>query len=269
MKKKQRCLLKRFAALVAALVISFSLPVSALASSDTEADMPSETAFQSHYGSWFVWRKFSLNSVSYYELLNSPVFVSSSDSYSLSYSLNYRTSPFELSYISDSSDTRFYYACSYPTPIRGASGYWNSLPSFPVGSSNISSSCVVRVYSTSALSSDTYLFLTPAYTSSDHLLSFGNSLSSSSGSTSDTFDTATFYSPFYSYPFAWRTVSPHSGSSYSLVGGSNSSVVPPSSFSSPNFLSLSSSCFFSRPSSLSSYPYGSVCNLTRGHIPLS
>lgn len=259
MKKKQRCFVKRFAALVAALCLSFSFMLPFVsASSDMLADMPSDSDFKSHYGSWFVWRKFSLNSVSYYELLNSPISVSSSDSYSLPFSLNYCTFPFELNYISDSSASRTYYACSYPTPIRGASGYWNSLPSFPVGSSNISSSCVVRVYSNSALSSDTFLFLTPAYTSSDHLLSFGNSLSSSSGSTSDTFDSATFYSPFYSYPFAWRTVSPNSGNSYSLVGGSNSSVVPPSSFSSPNYLSLSSSYFLSRPSSLSPYPYGAV-----------
>ena len=181
MKKKQRCFVKRFAALVAALCLSFSFMLPFVsASSDMLADMPSDSDFKSHYGSWFVWRKFSLNSVSYYELLNSPISVSSSDSYSLPFSLNYCTFPFELNYISDSSASRTYYACSYPTPIRGASGYWNSLPSFPVGSSNISSSCVVRVYSNSALSSDTFLFLTPAYTSSDHLLSFGPPLPQSS-----------------------------------------------------------------------------------------
>lgn len=79
MKKKQRCLFKRFAALVAALVISFSFPVSALAASDTVADMPSDSDFLAHRGSWFVWRTFDVRSASgddapYYELCSSPIF---------------------------------------------------------------------------------------------------------------------------------------------------------------------------------------------------
>ena len=55
MKKKHRCLVKRFAALVAALILVFSLSVPVFAASDTEADMPSLDDFYSHHGSWYVW----------------------------------------------------------------------------------------------------------------------------------------------------------------------------------------------------------------------
>ena len=53
MKKKQRCFVKRFAALVAALVISFSLSVPAFAASD-EAAMPSFADFKAHPDSLFL-----------------------------------------------------------------------------------------------------------------------------------------------------------------------------------------------------------------------
>lgn len=55
MKKKQRCFVKRFAALVAALVMCAALCVPAFAVADA-AEMPSRSDFESHHGSWFVWR---------------------------------------------------------------------------------------------------------------------------------------------------------------------------------------------------------------------
>lgn len=108
MKKKQRCFIKRFAALVAALVISLSLPVSALAASDTEADMPTLSAFYGRQGSWFVWRKVTIVDVPFFEFLCSPISVSG-DSYTLPWSLSYSSSPFEVSCLSDTEDSHYYY----------------------------------------------------------------------------------------------------------------------------------------------------------------
>ena len=111
MKKKQRCLLKRFAALVAALVCVFSLSVPAFAASDREAVMPSLDDFYSHHGSWFVWRNFYHNGIDYLELLCSPIAVSGS-SYTLPYSISYSSNAFDVSYIGTSSGKRYVYACA-------------------------------------------------------------------------------------------------------------------------------------------------------------
>ena len=132
MKKKQRCFYKRFAALLAALVFSFSLPVSALAASDTVADMPSLDDFYNHHGSWYVWRSITESGFLYYELLCSPISVSGS-SYSLPYSVSYSTNAFDVSYLANDSGLAYHYACAFPLPLRGASGYWYELPSFPIG----------------------------------------------------------------------------------------------------------------------------------------
>lgn len=250
MKKKQRCFVKRFAALVAALVMcaAFCVPVSAAAAA---ADMPSRSDFESHHGSWFVWRVID----SCYELLCSPVIVSGS-SYTLPFYISYSTSPFEVSYIANNSGTRYYYACSYPDPLRGASGNWSDLPSFDVGAFRTPASSRVRVYSTSAQESSVYGYLVPVVSASDHLLSFGNSSGSSSSSSTDFFDSFTFYSPFYSYPFAFRSVSSSSGSSYGLVGGDNSFIIPPDNVDSSRSLLLSSSYFLSGPSDFRPFPNG-------------
>lgn len=247
-KKKQRCLLKRFAALVAAVSLSCSLMLPfASAASDSAVVMPSRSDFESRQGSWFVWRVID----SCYELLCSPVIVSGS-SYTLPFYISYSTSPFEVSYIANNSGTRYYYACSYPVPLRGASGNWSDLPSFDVGAFRTSASSRVRVYSTSAQGSSVYGYLVPVVSASDHLLSFGNS----SGSSTDSFDFFTFYSPFYSYPFAFRSVTSSSGTSYGLVGGDNSFIVPPDNVNSSRSLLLSSSYFLSGPSSFRPFPNG-------------
>ena len=86
---------KRFASLLAALVLVFSLSVPAFAASDTEADMPSLDDFYSHHGSWFVWRNIRVSGVDFIELHCSPISVSGS-SYSLPYSISYSTNAFDL-----------------------------------------------------------------------------------------------------------------------------------------------------------------------------
>ena len=184
MKKKQRCFYKRFAALVAALVLVFSLSVPAFAASDTEADMPSLDVFYSHHGSWFVWRKLIYSGIDCFELLCSPIAVSGS-SYTLPYSISYSTDAFDVSYLANDSGLAYDYACAFPYPLRGASGLWSELPSFPIGFGFSPQTSVVRVYSTSAQPSGTYGFFTSSFSRSDRILSFGNTAGSSAGSSTD------------------------------------------------------------------------------------
>ena len=255
MKKKQRCLLKRFAALVAALIVSLSLPVSAFAASDTEAAMPSLSDFYSHHGSWFVWRKLTIQSIDFYELLCSPIVVSGS-SYTLPYFISYSTDAFDVSYLANDSGLVYDYACAFPYPLRGASGLWSDLPSFSVGYGLSSQTSVVRVYSTSAQPSGTFGFLTSSFSRSDRILSFGNTSGSSSGSSNDTLDSFTFSSPFYSYPFAIRQSTSSSASGYGLYGGDSLFVLPPDSYSSTLHLNLNSARYLLGTHSFVPYPSG-------------
>lgn len=255
MKKKQRCLFKRFAALVAALTVSLSLCTPCFAGFETEADMPSLDDFYSHHGSWYVWRRAILSNFPYYELLCSPVSVSGS-SYSLPYSVSYSTNAFDVSYLANDSGKSYDYACAIPLPLRGASGYWSELPSFPVGSGMRSQTCSVRFYSTSSQPSGSYGFLTSSFSSSDRILSFGNSSGSSSGSSTDTLDSFAFSSPFYSYPFAIRQSTSSSSSGYVLQGGDNAFIVPPSNYSNDAVLHLGSTCFLRGTHSFVPFPSG-------------
>lgn len=255
MKKKHACLLKRFAALVAALVVSFSLPVSSLAVSDTEAAMPSLDDFYSHHGSWYVWRSITQSGFLYYELLCSPISVSGT-SYSLPYSVPYSTNAFDVSYLANDSGLAYDYACAFPLPLRGASGYWSELPSFPIGMSSTTGTCMVRVYSTVDQPSGTYGFLTSSFSRSDRILSFGNTAGSSSGSSTDTLDSFTFSSPFYSYPFAIRESSSSSASGYVLQGGYTNFIVPLSNYLSARFIHLASARYLRGTHSFVPYPSG-------------
>lgn len=255
MNKKCRCFFNRFAALVAVFVISFSFPVSALAASDTVADMPSLDDFYSHHGSWFIWRKLIYNGIDCFELLCSPIAVSGF-SYTLPYSISYSSNAFDVSYLADDSGLSYDYACAFPYPLRGASGLWSELPSFPVGSGFSPQTSAVRVYSSSAQPSGTYGFLTSSFSRSDRILSFGNTAGSSSGSSSDTLDSFIFSSPFYSYPFAIRRTTSSSASGYVLQGGDNSFIVPPSDYSLSRFITLRSSRFLRGTNSFVSYPSG-------------
>lgn len=257
MKKKQRCLFKRFAALVAALVLVFSLSVPAFAASDTESAMPSLDDFYSHHGSWYVWRSFTQSGFLYYELLCSPISVSGT-SYSLPYSVPYSTNAFDVSYLANDSGLAYDYACAYPLPLRGASGYWYELPSFPIGMSSTTDSCMVRVYSTVDQPSGTYGFLTSSFSRSDRILSFGNTAGSSSGSSTDTLDSFTFSSPFYSYPFAIRESSSSSASGYVLQGGYTNFIVPLSNYLSARFIHLASTRYLRGTHSFVPYPSGFI-----------
>lgn len=235
MKKKQRCLFKRFAALVAALVISLSLPVSALAASDTEADMPSKDDFAVHRGSWFVWRKVTLAGFPFYELTGDPI-LSSPSPYSLPTADYYYTSAFNVT-VANGEDTSSY-GCSFPSPLHSYTGFWSDLPSFRVslGVSTVYPSSVVRCYSISPSSDNgpVYGFLT-SVSSSSSVISDINSDSSGYSS----LDLATFSSPLSAYPFAYRSFSSSSNSSYSLQGGDDSFIMP--SLSSVRYLTLTSS----------------------------
>lgn len=255
MKKKQRCLFKRFSALVAALVLVFSLSVPAFAASDTEAAMPSLSDFYSHHGSWYVWRSTTQSGSLYYELLCSPISVSGT-SYSLPYSVPYSTNAFDVSYLANDSGLAYDYACAYPLPLRGASGYWYELPSFPIGMSSTTDTCMVRVYSTVDQPSGTYGFLTSSFSRSDRILSFGNTAGSSSGSSTDTLDSFTFSSPFYSYPFAIRESSSSSASGYVLQGGYTNFIVPLSNYLSARFIHLASTRYLRGTHSFVPYPSG-------------
>ena len=255
MKKKHACLLKRFVALVAALVISFSLPVLALAASDTEADMPSLDDFYSHHGSWFVWRKLICSGIDCIELLCSPIAVSGS-SYTLPYSISYSTDAFDVSYLANDSGLAYDYACAFPYPLRGASGLWSELPSFPIGFGFSPQTSVVRVYSSSPQPSGTYGFLTSSFSRSDRILSFSNTSGSSSGSSTDTLDSFTFSSPFYSYPFAFRESTSSSASGYVLQGGDSSFIVPPNVYSNLSNINLNSNRYLLGTHSFVPYPSG-------------
>ena len=255
MNKKYRCFFKRFAALVSALFLVFSLSVPAFAASDTEAAMPSLDDFYSHHGSWYVWRSLVQSGCLYYELLCSPISVSGS-SYSLPYSVSYSTNAFDVSYLADDSGTAYDYACAFPLPLRGASGYWYELPSFPVGMSTSTDTCLVRVFSTADQPSGTYGFLTSSFSRSDRILSFGNTAGSSSGSSTDTLDSYIFSSPFYSYPFAIRRTTPNSASGYVLQGGDNGFIVPLSNYKRARFIHLGSTRFLRGTHDFVSYPSG-------------
>lgn len=255
MKKNYLHLCKRFAALLASLMVSLSLCTPCFAGFETEADMPSLDDFYNHHGSWYVWRRATLSNFPYYELLCSPISVSGS-SYSLPYSVSYSTNAFDVSYLANDSGKSYDYACAFPLPLRGASGYWSELPSFPVGSGMRIQTCSVRVYSNDAQPSRTYGFLTSSFSSSDRVLSFGNTAGSSSGSSTDILDSFTFSSPFYSYPFALRDSTSSSASGYVLQGGDNAFIVPPSNYSNDAVLHLGSTRFLRGTSSFVPYPAG-------------
>lgn len=255
MNKKQRCLLKRFAALVAALILVFSFSVPAFAASDTEADMPYLDDFYSHHGSWFVWRKLFYGAEPCFELLCSPISVSGS-SYSLPYSVSYSTDAFDVSFLANDSGKAYDYACAFPYPLRGASGLWSELPSFSIGSGFSPQTSVVRVYSTTAQPSDSYGFLTSSFSRSDRILSFGNAAGSSSGSSTDTLDSFSFSSPFYSYPFAFRQSTSSSASGYVLQGGDSDFFVPLNSYSNSRNINLNSNRYLLGTHSFVPYPSG-------------
>nr|DAM20973.1 MAG TPA: Protein C [Inoviridae sp.] len=236
-------------------MVSLSLCTPCFAGFETEADMPSLDDFYSHHGSWYVWRSASISGSPFYELLCSPISVSGT-SYSLPYSVSYSTNAFDVSYLANDSGKSYDYACAFPLPLRGASGYWYELPSFPIGSGMKFDTCSVRVYSTAAQPSGTFGFLTSSFSRSDRILSFGNTSGSSAGSSTDTLDSFTFSSPFYSYPFAIRESSSSSASGYVLQGGDNNFIIPSPGYSSTRALDLGVTRYLLGTHAFVSYPAG-------------
>lgn len=255
MNKKCRCFFKRFAALVASLMVSLSLCTPCFAGFETEAVMPSLDDFYSHHGSWYVWRSATISGFPFYELLCSPISVSGT-SYSLPYSVSYSTNAFDVSYLANDSGLAYDYACAFPLPLRGASGYWYELPSFPIGLSSQTDTSLVRVYSTSAQPSGSFGFLTSSFSRSDRLLSFGNTAGSSSGSSTDTLDSFSFSSPFYAYPFAFRRTTSNSASGYVLQGGDNNFIIPSPGYSSTRALHLGVTRYLLGTHNFVPYPSG-------------
>lgn len=130
MKKKQRCLVKRFAALVAALMLSFSLAVPCLA---VEASMPTEDDFSCHPFSWYVWRSSKISSYQGYELICSPLNFDS-DGYVTS-GFSFSSSVLQRTFY-DETNSNNYYTYGFPSLIEpvGTCGSWRYYPSFPLGS---------------------------------------------------------------------------------------------------------------------------------------
>lgn len=246
MKKKQRCFFKRFAALVAALVISFSLPVSALAAGDDAAAMPSFSDFKAHSNSFYVWRSFSANA---YELIAGPIVLDSdgflvSPSSSHSYSNTFKA--FDYVY-GDGSHT--VYGCAIPSPIRFDCSSLAFLPTFYVDAFGAWFSASLHFYPRSGQDlSSVYAYIAPLLGSADRRLIYSHSDSSSI----DSFDAAFFDSPFLAYPFALRSYSGSSSSGFSIVGGNPLF----GSYSSSSYLDLRNSYYFSGTSTLHPYPQG-------------
>ena len=132
MKNKQRCFFKRFAALVASLLMVFCLTVPAFAVSSTESDMPSFQDFYDHPFSWYVWKHDT--TLDYYELICSPLIFNSSGY--LSKVTGGGPYSVKKNVFRDSSGND-YQDLGFPTLIelRGVCGSWRYYPSFPLGDS--------------------------------------------------------------------------------------------------------------------------------------
>lgn len=102
MKKKQRCLLKRFAALVAALILCFSISSPALAAFDDDFDLPSQYLFDKHSRQWYI---LFLNDYVYFFPFSFSVGPSGASS-----GFGVPTSPFSADLVTTSSESyTFYY----------------------------------------------------------------------------------------------------------------------------------------------------------------
>lgn len=248
MKKKHLCFLKRFAALVAALVISFSLPVSVLAAGDDSAPMPSFADFKAHPDSLYVLRT-AVGNVNRYELIAGPMvfngntLVAASSAHH-SYSNTFKS--FDYAY-GDGSHTVF--GCAIPSPIRFYYSTLDYLPSFRVDAFQAWYDCGLHFYPVEGQDlSSVYVYIAPLLGSVDRKLIFSHSDSSSI----DSFDAAFFDSPFLAYPFALRSYSNTNHASYSIVGG----TPLDDSYSILSVLNLNNSYYFSGSSSLHPYPEG-------------
>lgn len=129
MKKKQRCLLKRFAALVAALILSLALCVPCLAA---EASMPTDGEFRSRPFSWYVWRSTTISGYQGFELICSPLEFGSDGLVTSGFSFS--STVLQHTFY-DAGASGNYYQYGFPALIEpvGTCGSWRYYPSFPVG----------------------------------------------------------------------------------------------------------------------------------------
>lgn len=249
MKKKQRCLFKRFAALVAALVISFSFSVPAFAAGHDWPVSPSYSEFTAHHGSWYVYQSFSVDMEPGFELICHPLIENGNTNTSDYAILPYSTDSLTYSYTSSGTTTTLLAAIPY-IPF-GASGYWSELPSFPVGSGESYSHCAyVRFYpytKSGALSSiddvfsDTSIrcYLTSAFSSS------GSSFSESAGDV--ILDDFPVFVPNTVFPAGLKTESSTNKTSFSLVDGATKFWTTPSTRTRVTLSSSHSSSHSMRP----------------------
>lgn len=115
MKKKQRCLLRRFAALVAALMLSLSLCVPCFASFADDFNLPSQTEFEKHPRQWYFVRYGD-----YFYLFANSFFVGSSG-VSGNGTYGVATSPISSSFVTSENTTYtiWYGNCSVPSYFVG------------------------------------------------------------------------------------------------------------------------------------------------------
>ena len=257
MKKKQRCLLKRFAALVAAMMLCASLSVPALAADHDWPDCPPTSSFESHSGSWYVWQRKTLGGFSGYELTSfSMQEYDDTNTSKFSFGTVYNTDSRTYSYTSSSGvTTTFMYSLPY-IPLAPRGGFWSDYPSFPVGAASRYSACV-RLYP--VIWNDDYLSSVPDVFADRSLYAFLTSWPSSGGSSisdqydHEIFDTYPVYIPSNIFFFGSKTDTSTNHTSFSIAGGDNNFWATP--FNS-EYLSIRSSHL--SDSSMSSFPLNST-----------
>lgn len=236
MNKKCRCFFKRFAALVAALVISFSLSVPAFAVGHDWPSAPlGASSFREHPNSWYVWQRKTLTARGFqytgYELISNPMYEYQSSDTSGSYTGSYSTNSGIYSYISSGVTTTFMYALPYIPASLTSAGFWRDLPSFPVGSPSRYAGAV-RLYP--IVWNGDYLSTLPDVFADRSVFAFLTSWPSSVGSSiadqyeHEVFDTYPVYIPSNIFFFGSKTDTSTNHSSFAISGGSNDFWATPS-----------------------------------------
>lgn len=257
MKKKQRCLLKRFAALVAALVLVFSLSVPAIAvGHDWPASPLGGSDFREHPNSWYVWQRKSLTARGYeytgYELISNPMYEYQSSDTSGFSTGSYSTNSSTYSFTSSGSTTTFMYALPYIPVSLACAGFWRDLPSFPVGSPSRYAGAV-RLYP--IVTNGDYLSTLPDVFADRSVYAFLSSWPASGDSSiadqyaNEFFDTYPVYIPSNLFFFGSKTDTSTSHTSFGIVGGSNDFWATPSN---DKYIDLTSSHLSN--TSMSSFP---------------
>lgn len=255
--KKCRCFFKRFAALVAALMLVFSLSVPAFAvGHDWPASPLGASAFQEHPNSWYVWQRKILTARGYeysgYELISNPMYEYQSSDTSGFRTGFYSTNSGTYSYTSSGSTTTFMYALPYIPASLTCAGFWRDLPSFPVGSPGRYSGAV-RLYP--IVWNGDYLSSLPDVFADRSVYAFLTSWPASGDSSiadhydHEVFDTYPVYIPSNIFFFGSKIDTSTSHSSFSISGGANDFWATPSN---DKYIDLTSSHLSNK--SMSSFP---------------